>query len=185
MNTSFSKRRHLSEANERLEKRFLETKKIINEAPEVQPKVDVSNMMTLTQDILKDNGAQFNISDYVNAGENPMCVPDNDSTGILSKVFDFFNNLGTTTELESAIGDVIQGQSVGGLTIPAELKNEAAVIGAGLLAADESEGSEITEQGINYRKRKKVQKRRSKKAKCGRTGKKATSIRDRFNRGDI
>ena len=185
MNTSFSKRRHLSEANERLEKRFLETKKIINEAPEVQPKVDVSNMMTLTQDILKDNGAQFNISDYVNAGENPMCVPDNDSTGILSKVFDFFNNLGTTTELESAIGDVIQGQSVGGLTIPAELKNEAAVIGAGLLAADESEGGEITEQGINYKRRAKKQKKRSKKAKCGRTGKKATSVRDRFNRGDI
>ena len=185
MNTSFSKRRHLSEVNERLEKRFLESKVTINEAPEVQPKVDVSNMMTLTQDILKDNGAQFNIGDYVNAGDNPMCVPDNDTTGILSKVFDFFNNLGTTTELESAIGDVLQGQSVGGLTIPAELKNEAAVIGAGLLASDESEGGEITEQGINYRKRRKVQKRRRKRAKCGRTGKRNTDLRDRIKAGGV
>ncbi len=185
MNTSFSKRRHLSEANERLEKRFLESKVTINEAPEVQPKVDVSSIMSLTQDILKDNGAQFNIGDYVNTGDNPMCVPDTDKTGILSKVFDFFNNLGTTTELESAIGNVLKGQPVGGLQIPEELKNEAAVIGAGLLAADESEGGEITEQGVNYRKRTKVQKRRRKKAKCGRTGKRNTDLRDRMKAGGV
>lgn len=184
MNTSFSKRRHLSEANERLEKRFLESK-IINEAPEVQPSFNPSDILDLTQDILKQNGAQFNIGDYVNAGDNPMCVPDNDESGILSKVFDFFNNLGTTTELESAVGDVLQGQSVGGLQIPDELKNEAAVIGAGLLAADESEGGEITEQGINYRKRRKVQKRRSKRAKCGRTGKRNTDLRDRIKSGGV
>ena len=182
MNKSFSKKRYLSEANERLEKRYLESKTMINESPEVQPKVDVSSIMSLTQDILKDNGAQFNIGDYVNAGENPMCVPDNDSTGILSKVFDFFNNLGTTTELESAIGDVLQGQSVGGLTIPAELKNEAAVIGAGLLASDESEGGEITEQG---KRRKRKKRRRIRRAKCGRTGKKSTDLRDRIKAGGV
>jgi len=185
MNTSFSKRRHLSEANDRLEKRFIESKKIISEAPEVQPKVNVADMMSLTQDILKQNGAQFNIGDYVNTGDNPMCVPDNDTSGILDKVFDFFNDLETTTELESAVSDVLQGQSVGGIQIPDELKNDAAVIGAGLLAADESEGEEITEQGINYRKRSRKQRRRKKRVKCGRTGKKAVSIRDKFNRGQI
>jgi hypothetical protein len=142
-------------------------------------------MIALTHDILKQNGAQFNIGDYVNAGDNPMCVPDNDETGILGKVFDFFNNLGTTNELESAIGDVLQGQSIGGLQIPEELKNEAAVIGAGLLAADESEGGEITEQGVNYRKRTKVQKRRRKRAKCGRTGKRNTDLRDRIKAGGV
>lgn len=182
MNTSFSKRRHLSEANERLEKRFLKSK--INEAPEVQPKVDVSNIMSLTQDILKDNGAQFNIGDYVNAGDNPMCVPDNDTTGILSKVFDFFNNLGTTTELESAIGDVLQGQSVGGLQIPEKtLRDQAAIIGAGLLAAVESEGGEVTEQ--RRRGKGRGRKPNIKRAKCGRTGRRAIDVRDKFNRGDI
>jgi hypothetical protein len=187
MNTSFSKRRHLSEANERLEKRFLESKKIISEAPEVQPKVEISDMISLTQDILKQNGAQFNIGDYVNTGDNPMCVPDNDTSGILDKVFDFFNNLGTTTELESAISDVLQGQSVGGIQIPDELKNDAAVIGAGLLAADENEGEgeEITEQGINYRKRSRKQRRRKKRAKCGRTGKRNTQLRDRIKAGGV
>ena len=168
-----------------MEKRFIESKKIINEAPEVQPKVNVVDMMSMTQDILKQNGAQFNIGDYVNSGENPMCVPNNDSTGILSKVFDYFNNLGTTNELESAINAVLQGQQVGGLQIPNELKNDAAVIGAGLLAADESEGSEITEQGINYGKRRKVQKRRGKRAKCGRTGKRNTDLRDRMKAGGV
>ena len=171
MNTSFSKKRYLSEANERLEKRFLQTKKVITEGSEVESDFNPADMISLTHDILKDNGAQFNIGDYVNVGDNPMCVPDNDNTGILSKIFDFFNNLGTTTELESAIGDVIQGQSVGGIQIPEELKNDAAIIGAGLLAADESEGGEITEQGrgINYKKRARQQgskKFKRKHTKC-------------------
>jgi hypothetical protein len=179
MNTSFSKRRHLSEANERLEKRFLESKRIISEAPEVQPKVNVTDMMSMTQDILKQNGAQFNIGDYVNTGDNPMCVPDNDTSGVLNKVFDFFNNLGTTTELESAISDVLQGQSVGGIQIPDELKNDAAVIGAGLLAADESEGGEITEQTTRKKRR------RIRRARCGRTGKRSTDLRDRIKAGGV
>ena len=155
---SFSKKRHLSEVNERLEKRFLESK-ILNEAPEVQPSVNPSQILTLTQEILKQNGAQFNIGDYVNSGDNPMCIPDNDESGILSKIFDFSNNLGTTTELESTIGDVLQGQPVGGIQIPDKLKNDAAVMLAGLLAADESESTEITEQGkgINYKKRARQQ----------------------------
>lgn len=155
---SFSKKRHLSEVNERLEKRFLESK-ILNEAPEVQPSVNPSQILTLTQEILKQNGAQFNIGDYVNSGDNPMCIPDNDESGILSKIFDFSNNLGTTTELESTIGDVLQGQPVGGIQIPDKLKNDAAVMLSGLLAADESESTEITEQGkgINYKKRARQQ----------------------------
>ena len=155
---SFSKKRHLSEVNERLEKRFLESK-ILNEAPEVQPSVNPSQILTLTQEILKQNGAQFNIGDYVNSGDNPMCIPDNDESGILSKIFDFSNNLGTTTELESTIGDVLQGQPVVGIQIPDKLKNDAAVMLSGLLAADESESTEITEQGkgINYKKRARQQ----------------------------
>ena len=158
---SFSKKRHLSEVNERLEKRFLESK-ILNEAPEVQPSVNPSQILTLTQEILKQNGAQFNIGDYVNSGDNPMCIPDNDESGILSKIFDFSNNLGTTTELESTIGDVLQGQPVGGIQIPDKLKNDAAVMLSGLLAADESESTEITEQGkgINYKKRARQQNSR-------------------------
>ena len=162
MNTSFSKRRYLSEANERLEKRFLQSKKVIIEGSEVESDFNTADMISLTHDILKDSGAQFNIGDYVNVGDNPMCVPDNDDSGILSKIFDFFNNLGTSNELESAIGDVLQGQSVGGLEIPEELKNDAAIIGAGMLAADESEGGEITEQGkgINYKKRHRQQNSR-------------------------
>ena len=162
MNTSFSKRRYLSEANERLEKRFLQSKKVIVEGSEVESDFNPADMISLTHDILKDSGAQFNIGDYVNVGDNPMCVPDNDDSGILSKIFDFFNNLGTSNELESAIGDVLQGQSVGGLEIPEELKNDAAIIGAGMLAADESEGGEITEQGkgINYKKRHRQQNSR-------------------------
>ena len=40
MNTSFSKRRYLSEANERLENRFLQSKKIIKESGEVMPDFD-------------------------------------------------------------------------------------------------------------------------------------------------
>jgi hypothetical protein len=168
MNTSFSKRRHLSEANERLENRFLQSKKIISEAPEVMPSFNASEIIALTQDILKQNGAPFNIEEYVSMGDNPMCIPDNDKTGILSKVFDFFDSLGTTNELESAIGDVIQGQSIGGLQIPDELKNDAAIIGAGILASDEAEAGpeEMSEQqwpkrpkkgGINYKKRHRQQ----------------------------
>jgi hypothetical protein len=161
MNTSFSKRRHLSEANERLENRFLQSKKIISEAPEVMPSFNASEIIALTQDILKQNGAPFNIGEYVNAGDNPMCIPDNDKSGILSKVFDFFDGLGTTNELESAIGDVLQGQSIGGLQIPEELKNDAAIIGAGILASDEVQAGpeEMSEQnrGINYKKRHRQQ----------------------------
>jgi hypothetical protein len=168
MNTSFSKRRYLSEANERLENRFLQSKKIIKESGEVMPDFDSSEIISLTQDILKQSGAQFNIGDYVSVGDNPMCVPDNDTTGILSKIFDFFNNLGTTNELESSIGEILQGQSVGGIQIPDELKNDAAVIGAGFLASDEAEAGpeEMSEQqwpkrpkkgGINYKKRHRQQ----------------------------
>ena len=159
MNTSFSKRRYLSEANERLEKRFLQSKKVIIEGSEVESDFNTADMISLTHDILKDSGAQFNIGDYVNVGDNPMCIPDNDESGILSKIFDFSNNLGTTTELESTIGDVLQGQPVGGIQIPDKLKNDAAVMLAGLLAADESESTEITEQGkgINYKKRARQQ----------------------------
>ena len=165
MNTSFSKRRYLSEANERLENRFLKSKKVIIEGSEVESDFNTADMISLTHDILKDNGAQFNIGDYVNVGDNPMCVPDNDDSGILSKIFDFFNNLGTSNELESAIGDVLQGQSVGGLEIPEELKNPAAIIGAGFLASDEAEAGpeEMSEQkrgGINYKKRHRQQNSR-------------------------
>ena len=92
MNRSFSKRRYLSEANERLENRFLKSKKIIKESGEVMPDFDSTEIISLTQDILKQSGAQFNIGDYVSVGDNPMCVPDNDTDGILSKIFDFFNN---------------------------------------------------------------------------------------------
>lgn len=173
MNTSFSKKRYLSEANERLENRFLQSKKIISEAPEVMSRFNASEIIALTQDILKQNGAPFNIGEYVNVGDNPMCIPDNDKTGILSKVFDFFDGLETTNELESAIGDVIQGQSIGGLQIPEELKNDAAIIGAGILASDEAEAGpeEMSEQnrGINYKKRHRQQNSRRnvrKKTKC-------------------
>lgn len=172
MNTSFSKRRYLSEANERLENRFLKSKKIIKESGEVMPDFDSTEIISLTQDILKQSGAQFNIGDYVSVGDNPMCVPDNDTTGILSKIFDFFNNLGTTNELESSIGEILQGQSVGGIQIPDELKNDAAVIGAGFLASDEAEAGpeEMSEQkrgGINYKQRAKEQKRGTRKnTKC-------------------
>jgi hypothetical protein len=173
MNTSFSKKRYLSEANERLENRFLQSKKIISEAPEVMPSFNASEIIALTQDILKQNGAPFNIGEYVSMGDNPMCIPDNDKTGILSKVFDFFDGLETTNELESAIGDVIQGQSIGGLQIPEELKNDAAIIGAGILASDEAEAGpeEMSEQnrGINYKKRHRQQNSRRnvrKKTKC-------------------
>jgi hypothetical protein len=161
MNTSFSKKRYLSEANERLENRFLQSKKIIKESGEVMPDFDSTEIISLTQDILKQSGAQFNIGDYVSVGDNPMCIPSNDTTGILSKVFDFFDSLGTTNELESAIGDVMQGQSVGGLEIPDELKNDAAIIGAGILASDEAQAGpeEMSEQnrGINYKKRHRQQ----------------------------
>jgi hypothetical protein len=50
---------------------------------------------------------------------------------------------------------------------------------------NESEGEEITEQGINYRKRSRKQRRRKKRAKCGRTGKRNTQLRDRIKAGGV
>jgi hypothetical protein len=159
MNTSFSKKRYLVEANEQLEKKFLQSKKMISEEPEVIPKYNPSEMISLSQDILKQNGANFNIQDYVSSGDNPMCVPNNDKTGILSKIFDYLNGLGTTNEIENSIKNIIVGQDVGGIKIPNELRNDAAIIGAGLIAADESEGvtNVMSEQGINYKKRARQQ----------------------------
>ena len=49
MNTSFSKKRHLLETNERLETRFLQSKKMINETPEVMSKYNPSEMISLSQ----------------------------------------------------------------------------------------------------------------------------------------
>jgi hypothetical protein len=117
----------------------------------------------------------------------PAFLPRGNTTNFTSSgnfnfgpgVFDYFNNLGTTNELESAINAVLQGQQVGGLQIPNELKNDAAVIGAGLLAADESEGGEITEQTTRKKRR------RIRRARCGRTGKRSTDLRDRIKAGGV
>ena len=45
------------------------------------------------------------------------------------------------------------------MKIPNELRNDAAIIGAGLIVADESEGvtNVMSEQGINYKKRARQQ----------------------------
>ena len=112
------------------------------------------------------------VQNYVKPGENPMCVPQNDESGILSKIFDFLNNLGTTDEIEKQIYTLSKG-TFNGTTLTEDQKNEAVIIAAGLVAADNSElpKEEVQEQGINYAKRRKQQARRAKKWKCPRSGK--------------
>ena len=151
---------------------FRIVKKVIKESSQVQPKFDSSKLISLSQNILKNAGLNVDVQDYVKPGENPMCVPQNDENGILSKIFDFLNNLGTTDEIEKQIYTLSKG-TFNGITLTEDQKNEAVIIAAGLVAADNSElpKEEVQEQGINYAKRRKQQARRAKKWKCPRSGK--------------
>lgn len=147
-------------------------KRVIKESSQVQPKFDSSKLISLSQNILKNAGVDLDIQNYVKPGENPMCVPQNDESGILSKVFDFLNNLGTTDEIEKQIYKLSEG-TFNGIKLSEDQKNESLIIAAGLVAADNSELSkeEVQEQGINYAKRRRQQARRAKRWKCPRSGK--------------
>jgi len=147
-------------------------RRVMVESSEVQPKFDSSKLISLSQNILKKKGINVNVMDYVKPGENPMCVPQNDKSGILSKIFDFLNDLGTTDEIEKQIYSLSKGE-FNGVKLTEDQKNESIIIASGLVAADNMETPKegMSEQGINYAKRRKQQARRAKHWKCPRSGK--------------
>jgi hypothetical protein len=151
--------------------------RVLNEGSEVEPKFNASDLISMSQGILNNSGVKVNVQDYVNPGENPMCIPQSDKTGILSKVFDFLNGKETTDEIKKEIYTLSKGE-FSGIKLNDDQKNEALIIAAGLIAADESEQkeeSQISEnfpvpKGYNYRAHKKRGRRAAKK-KCPRRGK--------------
>ena len=147
-------------------------KRVLNEGPEVQPKFDSSTLISISQEILNNSGVKVNVKDYVKPGENPMCVPQSDKTGILSKVFDFLNGMDTTEEIKNQIYNLSQG-NFNGIKLNEDQKNEALIIAAGLISADESqqEETQISEQrpkGYDYKAHRKRGKRAAKR-KCPRS----------------
>lgn len=92
MNSSFSKKRHIQEVNQKLENRLL-----INEE---------TNSVNLASNMLSDVGVDP--SQVVDA-DNPMCVPqtgDVEQDGILTKVWDWAHDPANFGNLKSKLSEI-------------------------------------------------------------------------------